>query len=52
MRIASQIEVKWRLFHKDTMGFVSQTSLQVSLCEGLRFAKVVGDLNRFFMRFY
>jgi hypothetical protein len=25
---------------------------QVSVCEGLRFAKVVGDLNRFFMHFY
>ncbi len=51
MRIASQILVKWRLFRKDTMGFVLQTVSQVSICEGLRFAKVV-DLNRFFMRFY
>jgi len=25
---------------------------KVSVCEGLRFAKVVGDLNRFFMRFF
>jgi hypothetical protein len=33
-------------------GFVSQTALQVSVCEGLRFAKMVGDLNRFFMCFY
>jgi hypothetical protein len=36
----------------DTMGFVSQTASQVSVCEGLRFAKVVGELNRFFMRFF
>jgi hypothetical protein len=36
----------------DTMGFVSQTALQVSVSEGLRFAKVVEDLNRFFMRFF
>jgi hypothetical protein len=36
----------------DTMGFVLQTTLQVSVCEGLRFAKVVRDLNKFFMRFY
>jgi hypothetical protein len=33
------------------MGFVLQTASQVSVCEGLRFTKVVGDLNRFFMRF-
>jgi hypothetical protein len=36
----------------DTMGFVSQTASQVSVCEGLRFAKVVRDLNIFFMCFY
>ncbi len=35
----------------DTIGFVSQTVSQVSVCEGLRFAKVVGDLNLFLMRF-
>jgi hypothetical protein len=52
MRIASQRYVKWRLFRKDTMGFVLQIASQVSVCEGLRFAKVVEDLNRFFMRFY
>jgi len=34
------------------MGFVSQTALQVSICEGLCFAKVVGDLNKFFMFFF
>ncbi len=34
------------------MGFVSQTASQVSVCEGLHFAKVVRDLNRFFMRFF
>jgi hypothetical protein len=34
------------------MGFVSQTASQVLVCEGMRFAKMVGDLNRFFMRFY
>ncbi len=26
--------------------------LHSPVCEGLRFIKVVGDLNRFFMRFY
>jgi len=36
----------------DMMGFVSQIASQVSVCEGLRFAKVVGDLNRFFMHFF
>jgi hypothetical protein len=36
----------------DTMGFVSQTASQVSVCEGLRFAKMVGDLNIFLMRFF
>jgi hypothetical protein len=36
----------------DAMRFVSQAASQVSICEGLRFAKVVGDLNRFFMRFF
>jgi len=34
------------------MGFVLQIVLQVSVCEGLSFAKVVGDLNRFFMHFF
>jgi hypothetical protein len=34
------------------MGFVLQTVSQVLVCEGLRFAKVVEDLNKFFMRFY
>jgi hypothetical protein len=33
------------------MAFVSHIASQVSVCEGLRFAKVAGDLNRFFMRF-
>jgi len=36
----------------DVMRFVSQAASQVSVCEGLRFEKVVGDLNRFFMRFF
>ncbi len=36
----------------NTMGFVLQTVLQVSVCEGLRFVKLVGDLNILFMRFY
>jgi hypothetical protein len=36
----------------NTMGFVSQTALQVSICEGLRFAKVVEDLKKLFMHFY
>ncbi len=36
----------------DTMGFVSQTASQVSVCEGLCFVKVVGDLNIFLMRFF
>jgi len=36
----------------DAMRFVSQAASQVSVCEGLRFTKVVGDLNRFFMRFF
>jgi hypothetical protein len=34
------------------MRFVSQSALQVSVCEVLRFTKVVGDLNKFFMRFF
>jgi len=34
------------------MGFVLQTASQVSVCEGLRFAKMVRNLNRFFMRFF
>jgi hypothetical protein len=56
MRIASQIQVYevlafWVVI-VDAMRFVSQVALQVSICEGLRFAKVVGDLNRFFMRFF
>jgi hypothetical protein len=36
----------------NTMGFVSQTASQVLVCEGLHFAKVVGDLNIFLMRFF
>jgi len=36
----------------NTMGFVLQIVSQVSICEGLRFVKLVGDLNRLFMRFY
>jgi len=56
MRIASQRQVYGVLAFwvaiVGTMRFVSQAVSQVSLCEGLRFAKVVGDLNRFFMRFF
>jgi hypothetical protein len=56
MRIASQRQVYGVLAFwvaiVGTMQFVSQAASQVSLCEGLRFAKVVGDLNRFFMRFF
>jgi len=36
----------------DAKQFVSQTASQVSVCKGLRFAKVVGDLNKFFMFFF
>jgi hypothetical protein len=56
MRIASQRQVYGVLAFwvaiVDTMRFVSQSASQVSVCEGLRFAKVVGDLNRFFMHFF
>jgi len=56
MRIASQRQVYGVLAFwfaiVDTMRFVSQVTSQVSVCEGLCFAKVVGDLNRFFMRFF
>jgi hypothetical protein len=56
MRIASQRQVYgvlalWVVI-VDVMRFVSQAVSQVSVCEGLSFAKVVGDLNRFFMRFF
>jgi hypothetical protein len=56
MRIASQRHVYgvlafWVVI-VDTMRFVSQAASQVSECEGLRFAKVIGGLNRFFMRFF
>jgi hypothetical protein len=44
MRIASQRQVYGVLAFwvaiVDTMRFVSQSALQVSICEGLRFAKV------------
>jgi len=56
MRIASQRQVYGVLAFwvaiVDAMRFVSQSASQVLVCEGLRFTKVVGDLNRFFMRFF
>jgi hypothetical protein len=56
MRIASQRQVYGVLAFwvamVDAMRFVSQATSQVLVCKGLRFAKVVGNLNRFFMRFF
>jgi hypothetical protein len=56
MRIASQRQVYGVLAFwvaiVDAMRFVSQAASQVLVCEGLRFAKVVEDLNKFFMRFF
>ncbi len=46
MWIALQRYVKWCLFRKGTMLFVSQTTSQVTICESLRFAKEVVDLNK------
>jgi hypothetical protein len=56
MQIASQRHVYgvlafWVVI-VDAMRFVSQAASQVSVCKGLRFAKVVRDLNRFFMHFF
>jgi len=56
MQIASQRQVYgvlafWVVI-VDAMRFVSQAASQVLVCEGLRFAKVVEDLNRFFMPFF
>jgi len=56
MRIASQRQVYAVLAFwvaiVNAMRFVSQVTSQVLVCKGLRFAKVVRDLNRFFMRFF
>jgi hypothetical protein len=56
MQIASQRQVYGVLAFwvaiVDAMRFVSQSALQVSVCEGLCFTKVVEDLNRLFMRFF
>jgi hypothetical protein len=56
MRIASQRQVcgvlaLWVAI-VDAMRFFSQAASQMSVCKGLRFAKMVEDLNRFFLRFF